>query len=134
MPDPAGREPRDIRASRPRLLSRGSLGRGLRRLLSVTTLVVLDIGGLALGLMLALTVRTLVYGDTLYWSILWSTGPANWLPFLAPVTVFVFYQAGLYSSRERRPGAGRIVRPSCWSRSSCSRSGSAPTISSRRRV
>jgi exopolysaccharide biosynthesis polyprenyl glycosylphosphotransferase len=81
----------------------------LRRLLSVTTLVVLDIGGLALGLMLALTVRTLVYGDTLYWSILWSTGPANWLPFLAPVTVFVFYQAGLYASRERRPGAGRIL-------------------------
>ena len=81
----------------------------MRRLLSVTTLVVLDIAGLALGLMLALMVRTLVYGDTLYWSILWSTGPANWLPFLAPITVLVFYQAGLYSSRERRPGAGRIV-------------------------
>jgi hypothetical protein len=75
----------------------------------VAALVVLDIAGLALGLIAALVVRTIVYGDTVFWSLLWSTGPEQWLPFLAPVTVLVFYQAGLYSARERRPGAGRIV-------------------------
>jgi exopolysaccharide biosynthesis polyprenyl glycosylphosphotransferase len=77
--------------------------------LGIATLVVLDIAGLALGLMAALVVRTLLYGGTVFWSILWSTGPSQWLPFLAPVTVLVFYQAGLYSARERRAGVGRIV-------------------------
>jgi len=108
-PDPQRREPRDIRSSRPRLLTRGSLVRSVQRLLSIAALVALDISGLALGLMAALVVRTFVYGDTVFWSLLWSTGPAQWLPFLAPVTVFVFYQAGLYSGRERRPGVGRVV-------------------------
>jgi exopolysaccharide biosynthesis polyprenyl glycosylphosphotransferase len=82
---------------------------GVRRLLSVGALVALDVTGLALGLMVALVVRSLVYGGTVFWSLLWSTGPSQWLPFLAPVTVLVFYQAGLYSVRERRAGVGRIV-------------------------
>jgi exopolysaccharide biosynthesis polyprenyl glycosylphosphotransferase len=71
--------------------------------------VALDIAGLALGLMVALVFRTVVYGSTVFWSLLWSTGPAEWLPFLAPITVLVFLQAGLYAVRERRSGAGRIV-------------------------
>ena len=75
----------------------------------------LDIAGLALGLMAALVLRTVVYGDTVYWSLLWSTGPADWLPFLAPVTVLVFLQAGLYA----RPRAAARV-PGAWSRRSCS--------------
>ncbi len=108
-PDPSRGEPRDIRSSRPRPLTRSSLGWGARRLLSVAALVALDIVGLALGLMVALVVRTLLYGSTVYWSLLWSTGPAEWLPFLAPVTVLVFFQAGLYAVRERRSGVGRIV-------------------------
>jgi len=109
-PDPSSwREPRDIRSSRPRLLTRRSLTRGGRRLLSIAVLIALDIAGLALGLMAALVVRTLVYGGNVFWSLLWSTGPAEWLPFLAPITVLVFYQAGLYSVRERRAGVGRIV-------------------------
>ena len=48
-------------------------------------------------------------GDTIYWSLLWDTGPEEWLPFLAPVTVLVFLQAGLYAPRERRAGSGRIL-------------------------
>ena len=98
-----------MRSSRPRLLTPSSLARSLQRLLGIAALASLDITGLALGLMGALVVRTLIYGDTVYWSILWSAGPAEWLPFLAPVMVLVFYQAGLYSARERRAGAGRIV-------------------------
>src|SRR6185437_7967148 len=33
----------------------------------------------------------------------------KWLPFVALVTVLVFWQAGLYADRERRAGFGRIV-------------------------
>ena len=75
---------------------------------SQQTLAVL-IAGLALGLYVALVLRAIVYGDTIYWSLLWDTGPEEWLPFLAPVTVIVFLQAGLYAPRERRAGAGRIL-------------------------
>ena len=81
----------------------------LRRGLSVAALVVLDVAGLSLGLMAALVLRTLVYGDTVFWSLLWEDGPGEWLPFLAPITVLVFFQAGLYAARERRSGSGRVV-------------------------
>ena len=72
-------------------------------------LVAADVAGLALGVYLALVLRSVVYGDTVYWSLLWDTGPAEWLPFLAPITVLVFLQAGLYAPRERRAGLGRIL-------------------------
>jgi exopolysaccharide biosynthesis polyprenyl glycosylphosphotransferase len=100
----------DVRASRVYLLSRGTLGGLLRRAASIAALVVLDVAGLALGLYAALLVRQLVYGETtIYWSLLWREGPQTWLPFLAPITVLLFLQAGLYASRERRPGPGRVL-------------------------
>jgi exopolysaccharide biosynthesis polyprenyl glycosylphosphotransferase len=99
----------DIRRSRVYLLSRGPLSGLLRRAVSVVALVAADIAGLALGVYVALVLRSLVYGDTVYWSLLWDTGPAEWLPFLAPITVLVFLQAGLYAPRERRAGSGRIL-------------------------
>ena len=74
----------------------------MRRGVSVAALVVADVAGLALGLYSALVLRSVVYGDTVFWSLLWDTGPAEWLPFLAPITVIVFFQAGLYAPRERR--------------------------------
>ena len=58
----------------------------------------------------------LVYGDPVYWSLLWETGPSEWLPFLVPITVLVFFQAGLYAARERRAGSGASSRRSCSSR------------------
>ena len=99
----------DIRRSRVYLLSRGPVVGVFRRGLSIAALVAADIAGLALGLYVALVLRAIVYGDTIYWSLLWDTGPEEWLPFLAPVTVIVFLQAGLYAPRERRAGAGRIL-------------------------
>jgi exopolysaccharide biosynthesis polyprenyl glycosylphosphotransferase len=99
----------DVRRARLYLLSRKPYVSLLRRLLSIAALVCLDIVGLALGLYLALLFRELVYGHTtIYWSLLWE-GPRHWLRFLAPITVVIFWQAGLYATRERRPGAGRIV-------------------------
>jgi exopolysaccharide biosynthesis polyprenyl glycosylphosphotransferase len=99
----------DVRASRVYLFSRRPLVGIGRRAVSVAVLVAVDVVGLALGLYLALVLRTVFYGDTVYWSLLWRAGPREWLPFLAPITVLVFLQAGLYARRERRAGAGRVV-------------------------
>ncbi len=99
----------DVRRSRVYLLSRSSLVAVLRRTLSVTALVVVDVAGLALGLYLALVIRQLVYGESdVFWGLLWRQ-EREWLQFLAPITVLVFLQAGLYAPRERRAGPGRIV-------------------------
>ena len=100
----------DVRASRVYILSRGPVLSVLRRVLSVVVLVVLDVIGLALGIYLSLVLRQLVRGDgDVLWSLLWREGPGEWLRFIAPITILVFAQAGLYRVRERRPGAGRII-------------------------
>jgi exopolysaccharide biosynthesis polyprenyl glycosylphosphotransferase len=111
QPKSHGEPPRsaDVRSSRLYLLSRGHLATVLRRAVSVFALVVLDVLGLALGIYVALVLRSMVYGKPVYWSLLWREGPAGWLKFLAPVCVLVFWQAGLYAQRERRSGPGRIV-------------------------
>lgn len=59
--------PADIRRSRVYLLSRGPLFGLLRRAVSVAMLVAADVAGLALGVYLALVLRSVVYGDTVYW-------------------------------------------------------------------
>jgi len=99
----------DVRSSRVYVLSRGPVVGLLRRAFSVAALILADVAGLALGVYAALVLRALLYGDTIYWSILWETGPAEWLPFLAPITVLVFLQSGLYAPRERRAGAGKVL-------------------------
>jgi exopolysaccharide biosynthesis polyprenyl glycosylphosphotransferase len=99
----------DVRSSRLYLLSRGHLAALVRRVVSVAALVALDILGLALGVYVALVLRSFLYGKPVYWSILWREGPAEWLRFLAPVCVLLFWQAGLYAQRERRSGPGRII-------------------------
>jgi exopolysaccharide biosynthesis polyprenyl glycosylphosphotransferase len=99
----------DVRRSTLYLFSRRPYVALLRRGLSIGALAGLDVLGLALGLYVALVVRELVYGHTtIYWSVLWE-GPRHWLRFLVPISLIVFWQAGLYAPRERRPGAGRIV-------------------------
>ena len=103
------RQDADVRASRVYLFSRRPLLGGLRRLLSILVLVAVDILGLALGLYIALVLRTVLYADTIYWSLLWRDGPREWLPFLIPITILIFLQAGLYAPRERRSGSGRVV-------------------------
>src|SRR5262249_5440271 len=45
---------------------------------------------------------------SIYWSVVWE-GPKHWLRFIVPITLIVFWQAGLYGPRERRPGVGRAV-------------------------
>jgi exopolysaccharide biosynthesis polyprenyl glycosylphosphotransferase len=101
--------PQDVRSGRPYLLSPSPLKTFVRRVSSVATLVALDVAGLILGLYAALALRELVYADSdILWGLLWKA-EANWLPFLTLITVLVFWQAGLYASRERRAGLGKIV-------------------------
>ena len=73
----AQRSGTDIRASRLYLFSRRPLVGAVRRLISVALLVGVDIVGLALGLYVALVLRTVLYGDTVYWSLLWRAGPGS---------------------------------------------------------
>jgi exopolysaccharide biosynthesis polyprenyl glycosylphosphotransferase len=100
---------RDVRALRPYVLQRAPLRILLRRALSALTLAGLDTLGLALGIYLALALRSGVYGDPILWSLLWRTEVDEWLPFLIPITLLVFWQAGLYAARERRAGLGRVA-------------------------
>jgi exopolysaccharide biosynthesis polyprenyl glycosylphosphotransferase len=104
----SGDDAGDIRQARvlPSRLQLRALG---RRLASVLSLAVLDVGGLAVALYLALVLRQVYYGETpILWGFAWST-ETDWLPFLAVVTVLVFWHNGLYASREQRAGAGRVV-------------------------
>jgi len=99
----------DIRSSRPYLLSRSPLRSASFRVVSVVTLVALDVAAIGLSLYGALALREVYYGHSpILWGILWDA-EVNWLPFLTLVTVLVFWQAGLYAQRERREGFGRIV-------------------------
>jgi exopolysaccharide biosynthesis polyprenyl glycosylphosphotransferase len=100
---------RDVRALRPYVLQRHALRTFLRRALAVVTLALLDTIGLSLGIYLALVLRSLLYGDPVLWSLLWQTEVDEWLPFLIPITLLVFWQAGLYATRERRAGLGRVA-------------------------
>ncbi len=99
----------DVRSSRLYLLSHNHLVGLARRGISILTLATLDVLGLALGIYVALVLRSFVYGKPVYWSLLWREGSLEWLKFLAPVCLLVFWQAGLYAQRERRSGAGRIL-------------------------
>jgi exopolysaccharide biosynthesis polyprenyl glycosylphosphotransferase len=100
---------RDVRALRPYVLRRAPLRILLRHALSALTLAGLDTLGLALGIYLALVLRSGVYGDPILWSLLWRTEVDEWLPFLIPITLLVFWRAGLYAARERRAGLGRVA-------------------------
>ena len=80
-----------------------------RRLVSIASLVAIDIGGIAGALYLALVLRELYYGvHPIFWGLPWKA-ETKWLPFLALVTVLVFWRGGLYATRERRAGAGKVV-------------------------
>jgi exopolysaccharide biosynthesis polyprenyl glycosylphosphotransferase len=104
----AGDESSDIRRARIVPLSL-QLRAHMRRLASIVALVVIDVGGLAGALYVALVLRELYYGERpILWGLAWDA-EGEWLPFLALVTVLVFWRAGLYASREQRAGAGRVV-------------------------
>ncbi len=97
----------DIRSARPLVLG-NPVAAFVRRVLSILSLIALDLCGLILGLYGAFVLRALYYGDEVLWGALWRA-ESEWLPFLGLVLVLVFWRAGLYAERERRGGGGRIV-------------------------
>jgi exopolysaccharide biosynthesis polyprenyl glycosylphosphotransferase len=102
--------PEDVRARRPYILSVGPLKAVARRVASVVALVSVDVIGLATGLYVALALREIVAGPRpILWGFIWRDAEAKWLPFIALVTVLVFWRNGLYAEREYRAGLGRIV-------------------------
>jgi hypothetical protein len=99
----------DVRAATPFILSPTPLKSLLRRILSIVALAIVDVGGLIIGLYLALTLRALVVDPKpILWGLLWNQ-ETSWLAFLILLLVLVFWQAGLYAPREVREGAGRVV-------------------------
>jgi exopolysaccharide biosynthesis polyprenyl glycosylphosphotransferase len=102
------RPPEDVRAARPYLLSPTPFRTLVRRLLSIAALAVVDIGGLILGLYLALALRAFVFDPKpVLWGFLWDQ-ETHWLAFLILLLILVFWRAGLYAPRELREGAGRV--------------------------
>jgi exopolysaccharide biosynthesis polyprenyl glycosylphosphotransferase len=99
----------DARSARPYFLSSSPLKSLVRRAASIAILVLIDIGGLLIGLYAALAVRALVFDPKpILWGLLWNH-ETDWLPFLILLLVLVFWRAGLYAPRELREGAGRVV-------------------------
>src|SRR5436309_4475543 len=112
--EPTAAEPaipvEDIRSARPYILSRRSLAALARRLLSVATLIAIDVGGVILGVYVALIFRAAYRGEwPPLWGLIWRTAE-DWLPFLTVITVLVFWVGGLYRRREVRAGFGQVIK------------------------
>ena len=106
--DPAPRPPEDVRAVRPYLFTRTPVKTLARRLVSMLTLVLVDICGLVIGLYAGLALRAAIFDPKpILWGFLWDQ-ETKWLPFLLLLLVLVFWRAGLYAPRELREGAGRV--------------------------
>jgi exopolysaccharide biosynthesis polyprenyl glycosylphosphotransferase len=108
--EPAAIPAEDIRSARPYILSRRSLIGLARRVLSVATLIAIDVAGVILGVYVALIARTVYLGQwPPLWGLLWRTA-SDWLPFLTVITVLVFWVGGLYRRREVRAGFGQVIK------------------------
>jgi exopolysaccharide biosynthesis polyprenyl glycosylphosphotransferase len=106
---PHPEETEDVRAGRPYLLTRTLVSSFLRRVVSVAALVLVDVGGLTIGLYLALALRSaIVDPKPILWNLLWDNA-SDWLPFLILIMILVFWRNRLYGPREVREGAGRII-------------------------
>ena len=98
----------DIRRRLPLVLVPAGIVAAATLAARLLSLVAVDLLGLTAGVYSALVLRELWIGASPSWDGLWQTA-ADWLGFLALVTVLVFAQAGLYAPRDRRPGFPRIA-------------------------
>jgi len=106
---PETAEAKDVRAGRPYIFTGRLISSGLRRSASALVLFLIDVWGIALAVYGALALKEVYRGNfPVQWGILWKA-EVVWLPFLALVTALVFSRAGLYGSRETRPGFPRVL-------------------------
>jgi exopolysaccharide biosynthesis polyprenyl glycosylphosphotransferase len=99
----------DVRAATPYLLSSTPIKSLARRVVSILALATVDVGGLIVGLYLALALRADIFDPhPVLWGLLWDQ-ETSWLAFLILMLVLVFWQAGLYAPRETREAAARVV-------------------------
>ena len=97
---------RDVRAA-PVL--RGPTGNALlRRALSVTILILIDLTALFLGIYAALAVKLGVQSQSIDTSVIW-TSERKVLPVAALALVLVFAKNRLYAPRDQRGGSARIL-------------------------
>jgi exopolysaccharide biosynthesis polyprenyl glycosylphosphotransferase len=100
----------DVRAARLYVARIAVLRHGLRRVASAVSLIALDCAGVALGVYGALVLRAALFEPKpILWGVLWRDGAAQWLPFLALITILVFWRSGLYAPREVRENSGRVL-------------------------
>ena len=97
---------RDVRAS-PVL--RGPVGNALmRRALSVTILLLIDLTAVFLGIYAALAVKLAVQGQAVDPSVIWAS-ERKALPLAALALVLVFAKNRLYAPRDQRGGSARVL-------------------------
>ena len=80
----------------------------VRRVLSVLTLVAIDLAALILGILAAFAGKLLLRGDPVDFGAIWLE-ERRVLPIASVVLVLVFARAQLYHARERRGQAARVI-------------------------
>ena len=97
------------RDARFKPLVRGSVARAwVRRSFSVLTLLAIDLAALVLGILAAFAGKLLLRGDPVDFGAIWLE-ERRVLPIASVVLVIVFARARLYSARERRGQAARVI-------------------------
>ena len=80
----------------------------VRRLLSVASLVAIDVTGIFAGIYAALALKLLVQGQPVDSAAIWAVEQKA-LPLAAATVILVFAKNRLYAPREQRGGAARIL-------------------------
>ena len=98
---------RDVRRKRPPLVMFLLRLETLRRLVRVTTLLLIDFIGVVAALFTAMALKLALLGS---FTVRASWGDVHqWIPFAYLVTVLMFARVDLYADRPRRPGLARIA-------------------------
>jgi exopolysaccharide biosynthesis polyprenyl glycosylphosphotransferase len=98
---------RDIRARRPHIVRLLARRDSYRRLARIAILLTIDLVGVWAALATAIALKDIVQGDLSIAAA--SSGAADYVPFAFLVTALLFARAGLYGSREARPGLARVI-------------------------
>ncbi len=98
---------RDIRARTPYFVFRLASRDSYRKVARITALLALDLIGLFAAIFSALAVKALVRGEFSLGAAL--EGTVEFLPFVFLITMLLFARAGLYGSRESRPGMAQTI-------------------------